>query len=254
MRSTPYQFTDKTTAATPAAEPKLNERSFESSVIRDLSAEIARPIKPTVTVENEPKPIQEQKNEPKNTETPTTENTEAPKPAGTATLNEDFQKYKEKFQADATKAIEDPKRAAATTVRFFNFIRMVGYPFLMKWAAFEEQEKAVLDATLAKVFEAEKNKTTETRDKVIADFTILEKRVYEKWQGLEAHKKNIAYTEAEINFLVDVGYMKMQEIKFIKWLMQNEFAMAILFIEGRRIAPVVTARMGLGFVDLPSFL
>jgi hypothetical protein len=252
MRSTPYKFaTPAAVPETPTAEPKLKERSFESSIVRDLSSEIARPAtKATAQPENEPKPQPEAKTEATAGET----TNPAPDKTGTATLNESFEKYKEKFQAEATKAIEDPKRAAATTVRFFNFIRMVGYPFLMKWAAFEPQEKAILDATLAKVFEAEKNKTTEARDKVIADFTVLEKRVYDKWQGLEAHKKTIAYTEEEINFLVDVGYMKMQEIKFIKWLMQNEFAMAILFIEGRRIAPVVTARMGLGFVDLPSFL
>lgn len=251
MRTKPYAFkTPATAPETPGTEPVLKQNSYADSIVRDLSSEVARPAaKPT------PQP-QTEAETPAKTETPApaTDNAQPATDNGTATLNQDFDKFKQKFAEDATKAIEDPKRAAQTTVRFFNFVRMVGYPFLMKWAAFEDQEKAVLDATLAKVFEAEKNKTTDARDKVIADFTILEKRVYEKWQGLEAHKKNIAYTEAEINFLVDVGYMKMQEIKFIKWLMQNEFAMAILFIEGRRIAPVVTARMGLGFVDLPSFL
>lgn len=255
MRTTKYSFAQPTATAPAAAQtPTVNKPSFESSVIRKLSDEIVRPVsKPTPQPQTEPKPTPE-------AEKPTTETTN-PQPAteptkGTANLGEDFEKFKDKFREDGTKAIEDPKRAAATTLKFINFIRTIGYPFLMKWAIFEPAEKAELDKILAKVFEAQKASTQTNRapfDKVISELSLFELNVYNKWVGFEAHKKNIAWTETEINFLVEVGHLKMQEVAFIKWLMQNEFAMAILFIEGRRIVPVVTARMGLGFIDVPMF-
>lgn len=258
MRKTPYSFSTHPTATAPAAAqtPMVNKPSFESSVIRKLSDEIIRPVsKPTPQPQTEPKPTPEAE---KQTAQPTTDNPQpaTEKPKGTANLGEDFEKFKEKFREDGTKAIEDPKRAAATTLKFINFIRTIGYPFLMKWAIFEPAEKAELDKILAKVFESQKQSTQTNRapfDKVISELSLFELNVYNKWVGFEAHKKNISWTETEINFLVEVGHLKMQEIAFIKWLMQNEFAMAILFIEGRRIVPVVTARMGLGFIDVPMF-
>lgn len=256
MRTTPYNFTTPPApAATKAAEPVVNKQSYTSSLV-DIKKEILRPASkpasPTQTdaktAENAPTPPTQDAAPATNNGQPTTET------KGTANLGEDFEKFKTKFREDGAKAIDDPKRAAATTLKFINFIRVIGYPFLMKWALFEPAEKTELEKIQAKVFEAEKQKTTDARDKVIADFTVFERRIFEKWQGFEKHKTTIAWSEAEINFLVDVGHLKMQEIAFIKWLMQNEFAMAILFIEGRRVAPVITARMGLGFIDMPNFL
>lgn len=258
MRTGKFNFKD-TPASNPAAGKKLIQEllqpSFESSVIPDLSAEVARKVHtPPPPPQTEAKTAPAAENTGTGPAAPAAETAaEATTGTSTANLGENFEKFKQKMATEGEKAIADPKRAAATTLKFLNFIRIVAYPWLMKWAVFEAGEKAELDAILAKVFEAEKQKTPELRDKVLADFTLFEKRVYEKWNGLEAHKKTIAWTPEEINFLVDVGHMHMMEIKFFRWLMGNEFALGLLFIEGRRLAPVVTARMGLGFIEIPAF-
>lgn len=246
MRSTPYSFAKP---AAPATQPTLNKQSYNSSLVRDLGEEISRPSADT------PPPVKEPVTEPVKPDTtagaPAAD--AAPETKGTATLQDDFKSFKQKLATEGEAAIKDPKRAAATTLKTLNFIRTVAYPFIMKWAVFEAQEKAALDGVLAKVFAAENSKTTEGRENVIADFTVFERRVWDKWNGLEAHKKTIAWTPEEINFLVEVGHEKMMDMKFFRMLMGNEFLLGILFIEGRRIAPVVTARMGMGFIDIPSF-
>jgi len=256
MRSKPFNWgtspaaSSVSTPATPAAT--LNKPSLEATLVRDISAELARPRvqAPAATPEREP---QKPAVDTPRAETPGHTTAQAPTQGSTVTLKDDFAKFKEKLRTEGETAITDPKRAAATTLKFLNFIRTIAYPMLMKWGVFEAQEKAALQPLLDKVFAAEQSKTTEARDKVLSELTVFERRVWDKWTGLEKHKATIAWSQPEIDFLVEVGHEKMMDMQFFRWLMGNEFILGILFIEGRRIAPVVTARMGMGFIDIPSF-
>lgn len=253
MRTKPFNWGATPAASSVTTQPAtLNKPSLEATLVRDISAELARPRVQA------PAPPPTREPEKPAVDTPRAETQPAPgtEPASqqsTVTLRSDFEKFKDKMRTEGETAIKDPKRAAATTLKFLNFIRTVAYPLVMKWAVFEPQEKAALQPLLDKVFAAEQSKTTEARDKVLSELTVFERRVWDKWTGLEKHKATIAWSQQEIDFLVDVGHEKMMDMQFFRWLMGNEFILGILFIEGRRIAPVVTARMGMGFIDIPQF-
>lgn len=238
MRSVPYNFTKPATPETTAVEPKLKERSFESSIVRDLSAEVARPIKPSATVETEPKPQPEPAKDPK-TETPAPE----PDKDGTAQLNEGVAKFKETIEKEIKTAIADPKRASKNVLKFMNMGRFILYPFLYKRIIFEGPELDAIDPLLKKIAEAEKANT----EPVLNNF---EKRVHKKWQEYEVLKRGILWTAEEIEQINEVAYLKLAEIKFLKWLMENEWAIVIIYIESKRFVPAFGSRMGFGAPDL----
>jgi hypothetical protein len=227
MRSTPYKFLKATPATEPKAGTAIAEQSFEDSIVRDLSAELKRPAA------TPPPP-------PPATDTPADSPEEVPAtdtPTGTATLTEKVEKVKASIEQELNATLENPKRSAKNALRFINFGRLMLYPFLYKKVLFEGPELTAIDALLLKIAEAEKqNKKPE--------LNAYETRLWDKWQKYEVHKSKVLWTEEEINDITEVAYLKLAEIKFLRWLMENEWAIVILVIEGKRWAPVAGQRFG----------
>jgi hypothetical protein len=231
MRSTPYSFAKTPTAV---AEPKLNKVSYDSSIVRDLSEEIARPIG-------------------KNTSTaaaPQTETTAEPKkettgPKSTATIDEGVKEMREKVEKQLEETIKDPKRASKNVLRFINMARFVLYPWIYKRIIFEGAELAAFDATIKKQADAGiQGKTIEFND--------FEKKLLKKFDDYEILKKAVLWTPDEIDQINEVAYLKLAEIKFLRWLMGNEWALVILYIEGKRFMPVVGSRFGFSAGDFSA--
>lgn len=238
MRTTPYNFAVKTEVPPAKAETTVNKQSYESSVIRDLSSEIARPAgKPTPAPETTAETT---------TQTPLpAPGTEIPKPEnkGTANLNEEVEKFKKGLEGDIAKAIEDPKRASKNVLKFINMGRFVLYPWIYKRAIFEGPELTSLDTVLKKHADAK-------RQSKEPEFDPFEKDVYKKWEEYEKRKQGILWTAEEIDQINEVAYLKLAEIQFLRWLMQNEWAIVIIYIESKRFVPLFAYRMGFGSVDM----
>lgn len=240
MRTTPYNFASQPAQpAAPAKETTVTQPSFDSSVIRDLSKELARPVsKPTPQPQNEAETTTQ-------TPPPGTDNAaETTEPTkGTANLDEGVKKFKEEIEGDIKKAIEDPKRASKNVLKFINMGRFILYPWIYKRAIFEGPELTAIDTVLKKVADAK-------RASKEPEFDPFEKGVYAKWEEYEKRKQGILWTAEEIDQINEVAYLKLAEIQFLRWLMQNEWAIVIIYIESKRFVPLFAYRMGFGSVDM----
>jgi type IV secretory pathway VirB10-like protein len=235
MRTAPFKniTPPPSVSVKPNTEPaQLNQRSFESSIVRDLSEEIARPKAPA------PAPKVEKES------TPTPEATKSKtETTGSATLSEDVNAYKEKIKEEIKTTIEDPKRASKNVLRFINMGRFLLYPFLYKRIIFEETERNTIDKVLQKIAKA-------STDKKEPELDEFESRVYKKFKEYEAATSKVLWSETEIDQINEVAYLKLAEIKFLQWLMEHDWAIVIIIIESKRFVPVVGSRLGFGALDL----
>ena len=234
MRKIPFGFAHK---GNPTGEPpKLIKKSFDESVITDLTKEFKRPETKPDPPKPEPKPNTEE-----NTET-TTQEQETPD-VKSAKLREDIGKVQEKLKEEIKVAIENPKRASKNVLKFLNLIRMFVYPWIYKKILFEGQELEMYDAVLKKIIAAKlANKEPE--------LNVVEKELHDKMEFFKKQKLNVPWTEGEIDEGAEIAYAKLAEIKFLSWLMENEWAVYFMVIEGKRFGPVIGHRMGFGEISL----
>ena len=239
MRTTPYSFAKQPAAEPKAESPQLNQKSYDESIVTDLSKELARPV-------SKPAPDPQQEQTTTTSTEPVKESTEPKpetKPGSSANLTEEVGKYKEKLQKEISEAIEDPKRAGKNVLRFINMGRFLLYPYIYKRIIFEETERVAIDATLKKIAQA-------AIDKKEPELNDFEKGVHKKYQEFQAAAGKVLWSEEEIDQINAVAYLKLAEIKFLRWLMENEWAIVIIYIESKRFVPVVGSRMGFGSLDL----
>lgn len=242
MRTAPFKpLTPPAPASTEPAQ--VNQRSFESSIVRDLGKEMARPVT-HVKVETTPV-IETVTTDPAKTETPAPEPTTGTQQPSTssASLTDDVNKYKEKIQGEINEAIKDPKAASKNVLRFINMGRFLLYPYLYKRIIFEETERNTIDKVLQIIAKA-------STDKVEPKLDEFQARVYKKFKEYEAAAAKVLWTEEEINQINEVAYLKLAEIKFLEWLMRHDWAIVIIIIESKRFVPVIGSRMGFGALDL----
>lgn len=239
MISTLYNYKPKGQAAE-APKPTLNKQSYQSSVVRDLGEELKRPRS---TPAPEAETAQNTRTE---RDTPTTEASNEPTQAegskATANLDEGVKQFKEKLQSDIDKAIADPKRASKNVLKVINMVRFFLYPWLYKRAIFDGPQLTALEPMLKKVAAAKmENKEPELNN--------FEKEIYTKYQFYEQHKQGILWTPDEIEQINEVAYLKLAEVSFLRWLMVNEWALVIVYIESKRVVPPIAQRMGFGNLD-----
>lgn len=242
MRTIPFKPLPKETAA-PTEPATLNQRSFADSVVTDMSKEIARPhteVKPTVeTTAPEAKPTTE-------TTAPAAEssNTESSPDAMSPEMREKVDKVKDALGKELNQAVTDPKRAAKHALHIINLVRYFAYPFLYKKILFTPFEIQQIEA-------AQKRKAAELGKKDGKwEPNEAEKEMLGKWEFFQKQAGKVSWTGEEIELITEVAYLKLAEIKFIRWMMENEWVIVILIIEGPRWAPIASYKMGFGEMDL----
>lgn len=240
MRKTPYNFTAPNAGAESSSQnvtEKVTEQSFDDSLVTDLADVIKRPQAPKPSAEIITETVTE-------THEPVAAETTEP---GSANLSEGVEKMKTQLSKQVEQINADPMRSAKNVLKFINLGRMLLYPWLYKKIIFEGQEGQDLDAVLSKVAELQKkNQDPEKGDALNA----YEMRIWKKYQGYEGHKKGIMWSSEEVDQIADVAYLKLAEVKFLNWLINNEWALVIIYIESKRILPVVGQRMGMSDFSL----
>lgn len=246
MRTKPINWNNNGTEV--QAEPeKVNQQSFENSIVRDLSEEIARPVKEVV------KPvIQESPAEPAESSSTTSSVEPEAEATGTDTqpdMDKAVVKLKEKIGQALNETIADPKRASKTALRFINTIRFFVYPVIYKKIIFDGPEANDLDKVLRVVAEF-KQKPENQGKEVLNHLNDYQRSIYKKYLDYDRHKKAVLWTPDELEQINEVAYLKLAEVKMLRWLMENEWMLVLLIIEGKRLMPVAATRFGITDLDL----
>lgn len=245
MRTIPFKNPLPETKAPAPEATQVKTRSFESSIVRDLGEEIARPVAP------DPKPEVKPEQPAAQTQTTAVEqpNTQTTEPSSSsATMTADMQqkvdKFKETLGTQLNETVSDPKRAAKHALHIINLVRFFAYPWLYKKILFTPFEVTQIET-------AQKRKAAELSKKDGKfEPTEGEKAMLDKWDFFQKQAGKVSWSKEEIDLIAEVGYLKLAEIQFIKWLMQNEWMIVILIIEGPRWAPVAGYKMGFGEMDI----
>lgn len=249
MRKAPFNWALRTASSDTAEgdSEKIKETAFEDSLVFDLEKEFARPKpKPAPVKEqsevttDEPEVIDDEEiddNEPGNASEPE-------KPGGmSGKLRDDIDKYKKELEKEINVAIENPKRASENVLRFFNVIRLFAYPWIYKKILFDGAELPLFEQVLKKQVQAKMSGQK-------LELTPAEQDMAAKIEFFKNRKLEIPWSEQEIKDGAEVAYMKLAEIKFLQWLMQNEWAIYFFVLESKRFGPLLAYRFGLGEVKL----
>lgn len=249
MRSIPFK--SPSTPSPQETTPTLNQPTFQQSVVTDLSKEIQRPTTtPPSPLKGEQTAEQPETPEVK-PETPAAEpttNNQQQTTTSSATLSPEMREkvdaVKNALNKELTTTIADPKRAARHALHIINLVRFFAYPWLYKKILFTDTEIQQIEA-------AQKHKAAVIGEgKEEFKPNALEKEMLEKWDFFQRQAKKVSWSEQEIELIAEVGYAQLAEIKFIQWMMKNEWVIVILIIEGPRWAPVAGYKMGFGEMDM----
>lgn len=240
MRRQPYNWAipGNSSGNETTAPETLNKSSFDDSIVLDLSSEFKRPEKPVIKTQPE---ATTPKTEHETTATPPKIKVEPAPVSGK--LREDIAKLKEQVEKELKATIENPQRASENVLKFFNVVRLFVYPWIYKKVLFDGAELPMFDAVMKKTVQAKMAGKE-------AELNPAEKEMLQKIEFFKAQKNAIPWTEEEIKQGAEVAYHKLAEIKFLSWLMENEWALFFFVIESKRLGPVIGHRMGFGEIKL----
>jgi len=251
LRTIPFKNPLPATQTPPAEPLQVKTRSFESSIVRDLGEEIKRPVAPDPKPEvkqEQPEFLNDDRELQRGSSQSEIPNPKSEIPGSSATMTPEMQekvnKFKETLGTQLNETVSDPKRAAKHALHIINLVRFFAYPWLYKKILFTPFE-------ISQIETAQKRKAAELSKKDGKfEPTEGEKAMLDKWDFFQKQAGKVSWSKEEIDLIAEVGYLKLAEIQFIKWLMQNEWMIVILIIEGPRWAPVAGYKMGFGEMDI----